>query len=1003
MKKLFLFLTAILCLAMNAAAQSVTIHGTVVDAATKEPLAGATVQPVGGGSGTAADIDGQFTLSVPSSVKQLKISYVGYKPALFPVSTKMNVELQADNVMNEVVVTGYGSAKKLGSVVGAVAVVGSEQFENVPTANFVDALQGQVAGLSIYSQSGDPSATDQSIRLRGINSINASTEPLFILDGAPVTSSVFTTLNPQDIESVTVLKDAASVAIYGSRAANGVIVITSKKGKFGEQARVSLRAAMGWSQMTPDKVDMMNSKEYVQYRDLIGQPVSDEIRKVVDDYGIDTNWRDEVFNGSAPTYNLDASVTGGGENLSYYLSLNHMEQDGIIDHSHMRRETLRFSLQSRAKDWLRVGLQANLGYTKYQQNNESNASYGNSPLYKANPMMFARMAYPFDSPYYYTIDENGRPVFGERAVYLRYTNMATPKAYNDTRVGNKSNVTANVTLWEQINPIKGLTIRAQQNVDAFDYRLNNTVLPDEPFWTPMGDYWDWQGSTDGFNQQSFQRYYAFTYTNTAEYARTFNDIHNMTVLLGQEAIISKSDKFGLGIGGYNDPRTMLLSQTTDKSISGDDLSQSITQTSFNSYFLNASYDYDNRYFIEGTVRRDGSSKFAPKHRWATFWSVGAMWNAKNENFLAKYTWLDDAKLHISYGTTGNSGIGNYGFYGLVGTGTTYNGNTSWGVAQPANEYLTWETVKSFDLGLNFGFINMINGEVNFYRKKTVNLLMSIPYSYTTGFGSGAGNVGSMTNTGVDIDLNFNLIKTRDWTWNVRGNVNFNRNEITDLFDGQDELTLPDAGLQYKVGHDSGEYYIVEWAGIDPRDGQQTWVNADGNITKRYNEERDSRLLGKSMYAPISGGFGTDLRWKGFSLKLDFTWAAKKYMINNDRYFIENNNNATSSNQMSSMLNVWTHAGQITDIPAADGQVLQFDTHLLEDASFVRLKNLTLQYSFNQKILNKLRLQGLSLHFTGRNLLTFTDFTGYDPEPETNVVKFWYPNTRQYEIGFDVTF
>ena len=1003
MKKLFLILTAILCFAVVSVAQNVTVKGIVVDGETNEPLMGATVMPIGGGQGTATDLDGHFTLSLPSSVKQVKVTYVGYKATTVAVSPQMTIALASDNRLDEVVVTGYGSAKKLGSIVGAVSVVGSETFENVPTATFVDALQGQVSGLSIASSSGDPSADQTDVRLRGVNSIYAGTEPLFILDGAPVTSAVFTTLNPSDIESITVLKDAASVAIYGSRAANGVIVITSKKGKFGEQARVNIRASYGWSQMTADKVQMMDSKQYVEYREKIGNPVSNEILHVVNDLGINTKWRDVIFDKSAPVYNLEASVSGGSDNLSYYLSLNHYDSQGIIEQSDMRRETLRFSLNTRVTDWFRVGLQSNLGYTKYKQNNESNAVYSGSGIYGTNPMYFSRIALPYDSPFYYTEDENGNIVFGERAKYLHYTGMPTPQAVMETRNPQRTNVTANVTLSEQINPLKGLTIRTQQNVDAFDYRLSNYAYPTTAIETPMGDYYDWGGQNDGLTQQSFQRYYAFTYTNTAEYNTMFNDLHELTVLLGQESIITKSNAFGVAAQGYTDIRTMLLPQAPESGVSPSSLSQSLSQSVFNSYFFNASYNFDSRYFIEGTVRRDGSSKFAPKHRWSTFYSVGAMWNAKAETFLAPVNWLDDLKLHVSYGTTGNSSISNYMFYGLVGTGNTYNGETSIGIAQAANEDLTWETVRSFDLGIDFGFAKIVNGTVDFYNKETVDMLMVIPYSYTTGFSGGYGNVGNMRNRGFDLDLRFDLIKNRDWYWGLRANVNYNDNQITKLFDGQDALTLTESGIEYRVGHSAGELYAVEWAGIDPRDGQQMWYDCDGNLTKSYNEVRDSKLLGKSMYAPWSGGFGTDLRWKGLSLKVDFNWAADKYMINNDRYFVENNNMSATRNQMVSMLNVWTTPGDITDIPAADGQALQFDSHLVENASYLRLKNVTLQYTFPQSILNKLHLRGLNAHFTGRNLLTFTGYTGYDPEPESNVVAFFYPNTRQYEFGIEVSF
>ncbi|MBD5317297.1 MAG: TonB-dependent receptor [Bacteroides sp.] len=1001
MKKLFLLLAAIMTLSLCGYAQNMTVHGVVIDE-NDDPLPGATVMPMGGGTGTATNVDGEFTLSLPGNVKDLQVSFVGYATQKVKVTPNMTIRLVNNNNLKEVVVTGYGSAKKLGSIVGAVSVVGEDALENIPTATFVDALQGQVSGLSIYSSSGDPSSTDNQIRLRGVNSINAGTTPLFILDGAPVSESVFTTLNPSDIENITVLKDAASVAIYGSRAANGVIVISSKKGKFGEKAKVTVRANMGWSQLARDGVEMMNSEQYIQFRDKVGLPVSDDMRNAWEVYGINTDWLKETYSSSSPTYSIDGTVQGGGENLSYYVSLNHYANEGIVAQSSMRRESLRFNLNARVNDWFRVGLQTNLGYTKYETNNESNAVYSGSGIYVTNPMVFARKALPMDSPYYWTV-KDGQAHFGDRAEWLHFSGIPTPESNEAGRSVWRNKLTINATLSEQLNPVKGLTIRAQQNVDAYDQRISNYGFVREPYYTPMGDYVDYQGNTEGYNQQSFGRYYAFTYTNTAEYNISFgnNSEHTITALLGEESIIAKSESFGLFASGIQDNRTLLLPNAT--SITPSDLSQSIASQTFNSIFLNASYNYDSRYFIEATYRRDGSSKFAPGHRWANFWSVGAMWNLKSEKFLVPYTWLDNLQAHLSYGTTGNSSIGNYMYFGYVAPfGTPYQGNSGIGISNPQNPTLSWETVNSLDFGVNFGFLNIFTGEVDYYWKKTTDMLLAVPWSYTTGFGSAWGNIGDMVNTGIDFDIRADIIKTKDWYWAVRGNFNYNHNEITHLYNDQDELTMAGANMQYKVGHDAGALYSVRYAGVDPRDGQQQWIDCDGNLTKEYNQERDAVLLGKSLYAPWGGGFGTDLRWKGISLKADFTWAAKKYMLNNDLYFCQNSNFATDFNQTTKMLDVWTEPGQVTDIPAY-GQALQFDDRWVENASFVRLKNLTIQYSFPAALLSKLYLQSLNVHFTGRNLLTFTGYTGYDPEPETNIVAFYYPNTRQYEIGLDVTF
>ena len=909
------------------------------------------------------------------------------------IQPNMTVRMKTnDELLDEVVIVGYGTAKKLGSVVGSLGTVNNETIEKTPTTNFTDALAGQVSGLSVLSDTGDPTAT-ASIRLRGVSSINAGTTPLFILDGAPISSSVFNTLNPNDIENITVLKDAASTAIYGSRAANGVIVITSKKGKFDQKATVTLRGQYGFSNMVKDQQEMMNASQFLQFRELIGQPASQAAYDAVNLYGIDTDWRKEVFDNNAPMYSLDASIRGGGSNVSYYLSLNHHDQQGIIAQSGIRRETLRFNLDARVKSWLKVGLQSNLGFNQYETNNEVNAS----GIYGTNPAVFARQAFPYDSPYYYTVDENGNIQWGDRAEYLHFTQMPTVDYVNSTRRQTRRQVTANINLYEELTPIKGLTIRAQQAVDAFDYDLSYNAYPTEDLVTPMGDVYN--GST-GSAQEAFQRYYSFTYTNTAEYKFNIDD-HNVTLLAGQESIITKSRNFGVYSTGHTDMRQLLLTQGTTVGIGN--LSHSISESVFNSYFFTGSYNYAEKYYVDLSFRRDGSSKFAPDSRWASFWSVGAMWNMKKENFLADVDWLNELELSASYGTTGNSSISDYMFYGLIGSGSIYNGQGSLGISQPSNYDLTWETVASANVGVRFRLFDRVSVDVDAYHRKTTDLLMQIPYSYTTGYGSGYGNIGAMVNKGVDINLDVDILKLRDFEWKLRANMNYNKNEITELFNGRDEYALPDYGMMYKVGHSIGELYYVRRAGVDPRDGQQIWYDKDGNLTKVYNEERDAVLLGKDLYAPLTGGFGTSLSWKGVTVSADFTWAANKYMISNDNYFIENPNFGTQFNQTTHMLDMWTTPGQVTDVPHYTSPI-QFDDHLVENASFMRLKNLTVQYALPKTVLKHLGdVQNINVFFTGRNLWTVTPFSGYDPEPDSNLVAFFYPNTRQIVFGAEITF
>ncbi len=1005
MKKLFLLLAAIVTLALSASAQNRTYNGTVLSSADDEPLAGATVQPVGvKANGVMTNVDGEFTISVPANVKEVTVSYVGMKTVTVALSNNMKVKLENDAmVLDQVVVTGYGSAKKLGSVVGSVTVVGNEVMEETPSANFVDALQGQVAGLAIFSNTGEPTAVAD-IRIRGVNSLSGTT-PLFICDGAPTTSSIFNTLNPSDIESVTVLKDASATAIYGSRAANGVIVITTKKGQYGENAKVSLRASYGWSDMANDDIDMMSSQEFIQFRDMVGAPVSNEVRNLVNNFGINTNWKDYIISSSAPTYRIEGRIQGGTEKTRYYLSLSHYDQEGLIDCSGIARQTLRFNLDSKLNSWLTVGLSANLGFETYDSNTaaEANGVYTNNPFLQMYTLL------PYDSPYYYSFNQNGDIVFGDRAKYYHYSATADPNYLNRKYFpGKRTNLTGVMTLYEQINPIKGLTIRAQQNVNAFDYRNSRTRPPYENEITPMGDIIDFS-DVSVYTSEAFQRYYQFTYTNTAEYKATINDVHDFSVLIGQESIISRSNSFGVQSTGQPDADRNLLTQGTNVDIANG-LSHSKSESIMNSYFMTGAYSFDNRYFFDFSVRRDGSSKFAPEHRWGTFYSVGAMWDAKHEKFLQDVNWLSQLRLRANYGAAGNSsGIGNYDYIGTVTSGSIYNGETSMGISGLANSDLTWETVKGFNVGVDVEFLKRFRANVDFYVKNTYDMLMTVPTSTTTGWTSKVSNCGSMRNVGVDVTVGADIYQSKDWYVGADVNFNYNKNTITELFNGLESFTQPGTGVTYRIGQNPYTINNVRYAGVDPRDGQQMWYTKDGNLTKKYNEA-DEVDLNKSFIAPWNGGFGVNARWKGLSVRADFNWSAKKYIFNATNWYVKDPTVSVSRNTNASveLLNVWTKPGDVTDIPNrfdlyGQPQEIQADSRFVEDCSFLRLKNLTVSYSLPKSWINAVKLSDVSFHFTGRNLWTLTDFKGVDPEYEGNVVHIMYPNTRQYEFGIEVTF
>ena len=987
---------ACLFLSIGMAMAQTHVSGIVTSSEDGEPVIGATVKVVGSQTaGTVTDIEGRFSLSVSKPGVELEFSSIGLVSKRVKASENMTVVLQVDShTLEQVVITGYGSAKKLGSVVGSIASVDKKKLESIVTPNFTDALAGQVSGLSVLSAAGDPSAS-ATIRLRGINSIQSSSQPLFILDGAPIDASFYATLNPADIESITVLKDAASTAIYGARAANGVIVLTSKQGKYSEQVSLSVRAQYGIAGPTSDGVEMMNSKQYIKFRDLIGQPVSDDIRNLVDKYNINTNWRDEMIDDAAPTFDVNATMQGGGQTVNYYVSFNHHKQDGLIEMSKMHRNTLNARINARLNRFFKIGFTTNLGVQRYSQNAEWGAS---GTIYSANPLVFARQALPFDTPYQYTIDENGKMIKGDRAIGLKYTGIVMPWWYNSHRNYYRNKLTLNTSLTETFTPLEGLTFQALQSLNGLEGMNHSSFSPYDAFVDGMGNKID---AMKGSASASSSRYYQFTLSHTAEWRKQFGD-HYVGILLGEETRIERSRGLSAYSEGQTDPRRLLLPHGT--TVTPADLGDSFGEEVANSLFANAEYNYKEKYYVTGSIRRDGSSKFAPGHRWGTFWSAGAKWDLKKENFLKDVKWLNDLSLSVNYGTTGNdSGAGSYDFYGLFGDGGLYHGESSIGIASMSKQDLSWETTAKWNVGLNFSIFDRAHFTVDFYRNKSTDMLMSIPYSRTTGFSSGIGNVASMTNTGIEANVDVDILKTKDFYWSFKANVGYNKNEITELFQGRDEYVIANTGLKMAVGHAYGEFYYVRSAGVDPQTGAPLYYDKDGNKTKKYNEERDAVFLGKNRYAPWTGGFGTNFRYKNVSLIADFAWVAGKYMMINDDYFIANPQLATGWNQRVEMLNIWTTPGQITDIPGAKYDV-QITDHMVQNASFLRMKTLSIQYEFPKKWMQATRyIKGVKVFGIARNLFTITPFEGYDPEPDMNLVQFNYPNTRQFVIGAEISF
>lgn len=971
-------------------AQNLEVSGVISDASTGEGVPFASIVIKGTQTGGSADADGRFIIQADADAV-LMISSVGYINREVAVEGRNDIRILLDpdsEMLENTIVVGYGSAKKIGNVVGSVSTVSSSEIATRPSANVADALQGKVSGLQVFNTSGEPSGS-VSMQLRGRGSFELSTSPLFILDGAPVSGTVFSTLSPQDIENITVLKDASSTAIYGSRAANGVIYITTKKAKKGEKASVSLRASYGVSMLAKYNFDMMNSEELFRFEEmcqpeLLNDPVYQARKAFTLGNGIDFNWQNYLFNTSAPTKQADLSIRGASSNTDYYVSFGWLSEQGTAKMSSgMDRFTFRSNINSKVNDWLKFGANLNVWY--------ANVSSVVTGWYSESPIMQATIGLPYYTPYKWKFNEDGTFEYGDvmEKYPFNYEQIDLIKYYEKNTNKTRTVGLTGQTYFE-LTPFRGFTLRAVQAVDASDGLGDRVALPS----------YEWAAS-NGMVRNSFTRFYQLTSTNTAEYRTSFGGKHFLTVLGGHESIYKNSQNFSASGSGLTDDRLHEFGSATN--IVGWD--GGTIESAINSFFANVNYDYAGRYFIDASVRTDGSSVFGTNHKYATFYSVGGMWKMKAEPFLRSVRWVDDLNVNLSYGTTGNASLGNwYAHLGLVGSGPKYDGEGGMGIAQVANEDLTWETVAILNLTLSGRLFDRVDFNLQGYSKQSSDLLMQLPFSGTTGHASGMGNIASMNNSGFDAMVSVDLLYTRDFYWGVSANVNYNCNRITSLYQDLDELAFPESGLKYQVGKSSSLVYTQISAGVDPMTGEPMWYDRNGNKVKEYTEDLMQFWEGHDSISPWSGGFSTNFSWKGLGINADFSWVGDRYVFINERYYTMNTNNLFNTNFERKMLDMWTEPGQVTDVPKY-GTQFRFDTSIYSNAAFLRMKNLSVSYDIPKKALEKSGfLNGLKVYFTGRNLFTYTKFAGYDPEVVAgNGSQGLYPNSRQYVFGIELTF
>ena len=968
MRRLKFFLTVFLMIFFWGQAQAqnrVRITGTVTSSEDSQPLVGAAVID-SAGNGVITDLDGHYEI-VADSASKLVFSCFGFLDVEKTVpdmdSCILDVALETETLkLEDAVVIAYGVRKK-GTVTGSVSTVKADKLENTPVPAFDQALQGQVAGLSVLSSTGEPSASATMV-IRGTNSINSGTAPLYILDGVAISASDFNTINPADIESMSVLKDASSTSIYGARASNGVIVITTRRGRNMEKANVSLKAQFGVSSIAYGNWDLMNTAERIQYEKETGMDAGQ-------DYALlsqtDVNWLDAVFNKFAILQNYEVAVSGATDKTNYFVSGAYYNQDGIAPASGFERYSFRTNFEQRLGSKVKMGVNMMLNYQNIQQADEGNYTL-------VTPISAARFMLPYWNPYredgsLASISDGSWKGQGQNPLEWIANNPMKYKKYKALAMG-----------FVEADLYNGLTFRSQFSAD---YSHSTGFGQSFPSYTPnLGEGTASRSSSDVLNLQI---------SNTLTYKFNLSNIHDFTFMLGQEGENYHAEGFSVtGKGQTNDLLTDVAFATRVTSWS----SYADSDYARVSFFGRGEYSYSNKYYLEGSIRTDGSSRFGKNNRWGVFGAVGFMWNLRNEDFAAPARdWLTNAQISFSSGTAGNSSIPNYEHMELLGGFGNYVGDSAMRPTQPGNEDLTWESCWTTNLGFHAGFWNRLNVDLEFYNKYTTDMLMAVPLSYaqSNGYGYRWENVGGMVNTGVEFNLAADILRIGDFSWNVNANFGYNLNRITELYNGVTEYENANTNTKLVVGHPLGEFYMNRFAGVNPANGDALWYDKDGNITNVLKDS-DRVLLGKSCNAPFSGGFGTVFSWKGLSVSAQFSFVAGRYMVNNDRYFDESNGRFATYNQSRRLLERWKQPGDITDIPR-HGVFTEFDSRLLEDASFLRLKNLMVSYTFPK----------VRIYLQGQNLFTVTGFSGLDPEGVANIYAAQYPMSRQFTFGLDLMF
>ncbi|MDR3244953.1 MAG: TonB-dependent receptor [Prevotellaceae bacterium] len=1008
--------------AYGFAQQGTKIEGRVIDERSQAQIVEASVSLSGQGKGVSTDNDGKFTIVAQSFPTTVSVSYLGYRTVeleIYEYTEPIVISLREDlNYLNEVVVVGYGTQKRK-ELTGAISTVSKSALQQVATS-FDNLLGGAVAGLHI-TESGGPGSTF-SARLRGTNSLSAGNEPLFVIDGVityhensatdagvgRVSASLnpLAAISPSDIESIEVLKDVSATAIYGSRGANGVIIITTKSGKQGAN-HVEYQYSLGVQQVTK-QLDLMRADDWARLNREINanSAFKDYSDSEIAALGAGYDWQDATFR-SALTQTHQFTFSGGDDKSHYLISGNYTDQDGVIINSDFKRYTGRFNFDRKIFKKITVGL--NVNASKLNQTGLSSYSglyvggYGSSldhsiRVPRVVPIYNADGSYNHNNPW-----EVGELSFNDISV----------NAIEDLEKQYAQNLTNSIigNFYVSYNILPELTLKINAGTTLTNATQNYFAPP-----TTAGGF-----LTNGYGSVGNRRTDAYQYEYTLNYSKQFNSDHSLDVLAGYTTQINRVET-----------STLATSEFANEGLSYHSLQSGAVKVSTNtggseallkSFIGRLNYSFKGRYNLTATLRADGSSRFAINNKWGYFPSVGVSWNINREAFLINNKNVSDLKLRASFGTVGNQEIGNYQYAATYGVTSnprySFNDNVvvSYGRANAENPNLKWEQTASYNVGVDVGVLkNRLNFVADVYYKKTSNLLNSVPTEITTGFSSILTNIGSISNKGVEFEVRATPVETRDFTWNISGNIARNVNEVLDL---GERTEIVGGNTITKVGQPLGVYSLILFDGIiqqgdsiskipapswkkDVAVGDAKYVDqpdAEGKKDGAINTSSDRVLLDKTSSPEFFYGFSTNLRYKAFNLFVSFQGVEGRWLYNSLRESLETP--SASNNVSATLVNRWTSTNPSTTIPRAyiSSQTVANTTRYLEDGSYLRVKNITLSYDLPIKI-----AQAPSAKFkvfaTGQNLLTFTKFTGYDPETGGGAS---YPASKTFTFGINIIY